>query len=159
MQLGSGTFDALPGITYLGQGDRLSWGLQAMGTVRLGENHREYRLGNRGLGTGWLAARLNDWTSVSARAELTAWGDIEGADPALNPAMVPTADPSVRSGKRADVGVGFNFEVPRGGLDGNRLAVEALFPVWQDLSGPQLETDWTVTVGWQYAFQLWGEHH
>lgn len=38
MQLGSGTFDLLPGITYLGQSDHWSWGGQALGTIRLGTN-------------------------------------------------------------------------------------------------------------------------
>jgi len=38
MQLGSGTWDLLPGITYLGQRNRLSWGGQALATLRLGEN-------------------------------------------------------------------------------------------------------------------------
>jgi hypothetical protein len=159
MQLGSGTWDIQAGATVLGQGDRASWGAQLKGTFRLGENDRGYRLGHRGLGTAWAAWRFNDWVSVSGRGELTAWGDVDGADAALNPMMVPTADPALRGGRRADFGLGLNFEVAEGALHGQRLAVELVVPAWQDLNGPQLETDWSLVVGWQYAFQLVGSPH
>ena len=158
MQLGSGTWDLEGGATWLGQTDRLSWGAQGKVTYRLDENDRGYRQGHRGLGTAWGAYRLGDWLSASARMEFTGWGDIEGADDALNPMMVPTADPLLRSGQRLDAGLGVNFEVAEGALHGQRLAVELLFPAWQDLDGPQLETAWRLVAGWQYAFQLTGTH-
>ncbi len=46
MQLGSGTFDLDPGLTYLGESRRMAWMLQSAATVRLGANSRDYRLGN-----------------------------------------------------------------------------------------------------------------
>jgi hypothetical protein len=156
MQFGSGTWDLLPGVTLLGQNDRWSWGAQARTTIRLGENTRNYRLGNRGIATGWIAARLNDWVSTSGRVQGTMWGDVHGADPALNPNVVPTADPNLRGGGRLDVGVGLNFEVAGQTLHGQRLAIEFLAPAYQDLHGPQLEDDWELTMGWQYAFRAWG---
>ena len=51
-----------------------------------------------------------------------------------------------------DVLAGLDFEVPSGPLAGIRFAVEAGLPVYQRLDGPQLETDWTTTIGAQYAF-------
>lgn len=156
MQLGSGTWDLEGGATWLGQTDGASWGIQAKGIARLGENDRDYRLGHRGMATGWGALRLNDWVSVSGRLEGSAWGDIDGSDPDLNPQVTPTADPLLQSGRRMDAGAGVNFEVANGSLAGQRIAVELMFPVWQDLDGPQLETDWALVVGWQYAFQVLG---
>ncbi len=47
---------------------------------------------------------------------------------------------------------GFNLMGQRGGLRGHRLAFELGVPVYQDLNGPQLETNWTATLGWQLAF-------
>ena len=35
---------------------------------------------------------------------------------------------------------------------GQRVAIEGGIPLMQDLNGPQMETDYTITVGWQYAF-------
>jgi len=38
-----------------------------------------------------------------------------------------------------------------GWFEGQRIAAEFGAPVYQNLDGPQLQTDWTVTVGWQLA--------
>ena len=154
MQLGSGTYDLLPGVTYVGQGvGRWSWGSQLSGVVRLqSENDNDYRLGNVVEATGWVAYVLNHAWSASLRVDGKAWGDIHGADPELNPNVIPTADPNLRGGKRIDLLAGVNFYPHRGVFKGHRLGVEAGMPAWQNLDGPQLQTDWTVTAGWQYTF-------
>lgn len=156
MQLGSGTIDLQPGVTYLGQTGKWSWGSQVRATLRVGENDHHYRLGNRFLATVWGARVLSQWLSVSARAEAITWGNIHGADPAYAMAvqmrMVPTVFTDLRGGSRLDGGLGINFIVPSGSLRGFRLAIEGLLPVYQDLDGPQLETDWSIVAGMQYAF-------
>lgn len=152
MQLGSGTYDLLPGLTYTGKSEGFSWGAQAIGTIRTGRNDEDYRLGHGYEVNGWVARPWLEWLSTSLRLNWKQWGNISGADPRLNPRMVPTADPDLRAGRRLGIGVGLNFIVPRGFLVGNRFAVEATFPVYQSLDGPQLEQDWMVTAGWQYAF-------
>ena len=152
MQLGSGTWDVLPGLTYLGQGDAWSWGAQGIGIVRLGKHDDNYRLGHRLSTTAWLSRLLSDSVSVSVRLGLDTWGDVAGADTRLNPRMVPTADPNLRAGTRADAGLGLNLFGAGTSLSGHRLALEILVPFYQDLDGPQLETDWRVLVGWQKSF-------
>ncbi len=154
MQLGSGTFDLILGTTYLGKSGIFSWGGQVLGTIRLGENDRDYSLGNKIEVITWGALRLNDWVSLSSRLDWTGLQNIDGADPALNPDMVPTADPDLRSIKRLDALFGINFINQAGPklVKGHRLAVEVGFPLYQKLRGPQLETDLIVTAGWQYAF-------
>lgn len=152
MQIGSGTWDLLPGITYTGRADRLSWGGQALGTVRLGHNRHGYRFGHRADATAWLAIPLLDWLSVSGRVAYAYWGNVHGEDDSLNPAAVPTADPDRREGHRIDLLGGLSVTVPLGPLGRHRFAVEAGGPVLQSLDGPQLETDWRVVAGWQLAF-------
>lgn len=152
MQLGSGTFDLLPGITYLGQTEDWSWGAQGLAAIRVGENDNDYTLGDRFHLTGWLARRLSDAFSGSIRLNGQTWGDIDGADPDLNPRMVPTADPDRRAGTRLDLMFGLNYYVRQGMFKGHRLAIEGGIPVYQRLDGPQLETDWLLTAGWQYAW-------
>lgn len=149
MQTGSGTFDLMPGITYLGQADAVSWGGQAMATIRTGTNDRDYTLGNRYEGTFWGGYRFNDKFSGSLRLKATDTQNIEGADPApsVNPLAVPTARTDLRGGTQVDIGVGFNVSVPRS--RGLRFAVEALLPIYRDLDGPQLETDLTLVFGVQ----------
>jgi len=63
---------------------------------------------------------------------------------------VPTKDPNLRGGTRVDALIGINFVTP--GLKYLRLAAEAGAPVYQDLDGPQLETDLVFTLGAQYTF-------
>jgi hypothetical protein len=153
MQLGSGSFDLLPGITYTGKSERWGWGAQLVGTIRTGNNNEGYRLGDRFDSTAWIQRRWLDWMSTSVRFRYQKWGNIHGDDDSLNPALVETADPNLQSGERIDALLGVNFLVVRSGpLAGTRFAVEGGLPVYQELDGPQLETDWVLTAGIQYAF-------
>lgn len=146
MQLGSGTFDLIPGATYLGQVVNWGWGAHAQGTVRLDENRYDYRLGNEYEVSSWGARKITRWSSGSLRLRWKQWFDIHGRDDALNPNMVPTADPDRRAGRRLDLLFGANLFAAEGRFEGLRLMVEAGLPVYQRLDGPQLETDSTVSV-------------
>lgn len=152
MQIGSGTYDLMPGLTYTGNTDALSWGAQVMATLRLGDNSRDYTLGDRFHVTGWVAVPLNAWLSVSGRVLYEHVGNIDGADPELNPMMIQTANPNLQGGDRIDLGFGFNVLIPQGTLKGVRFAVEAVIPVYQDLDGPQMERNWGITAGLQKTF-------
>lgn len=148
MQLGSGTLDLMPGITYNGYSEDWSWGAQAMGTFRMGENKRGYKLGTAGDISIWGARKWNDKVSTSARLNATAWGDISGQDARLNPRVIPTADPTLRAGSRLDFLLGLNGNFG----NGHRLSIEAGLPIAQRLDGFQLETDYSLTAGWQFSF-------
>ena len=147
MQLGSGTWDIIPGITCRGHAGDWLWGAQALGVVRLGENENSYTLGNRFEADAWLSRVFGAGLSGSARVDWNWWGDIDGADPELNPAMGPTADPDLRAGSRIDALLGVNYV--RGKFS---LAVEGGVPFYQDLDGPQLETDWLLSLALDYSF-------
>ncbi len=154
MQLGSGTYDLLPGISYSGIADHWSWGGQVNTTLRLGQNNRGYTLGNRYQITGWGARKLNDMFSVSLRLDGQAWEDVDGTDRDLTGPMfmAPPMDANLQAGERLDALVGVNFIVPSGTLKGNRLAAEFGIPLYERLDGPRLETDYRLTLGWQLAF-------
>ncbi len=149
MQLGSGTFDVKPSITWLGQARTWSWGVQGAGTIRMGQNSRDWSLGNRADLTGWIGVPVMHDLSFSVRGALASWGDVDGADAAasVNPTVVPTARPDLRGGTRFDAGVGLNWYVHR--ATGLRLAAEVLAPVYQKLHGPQLEQDLSLQIGVQ----------
>lgn len=148
MQLGSGTWDLRPGVTVVGHEEDWSWGGQAIATFRLGRNDRDYSLGDRYDMTAWAAYRATGALSVSARLALSHVRNVEGRDARLDAALEPTADPRLRAGTRLDALVGLNAHVG----SGNRIAVEAGWPLHEDLEGPQLETDFVGTVGWQVSF-------
>ena len=148
MQLGSGTYDLLPGLTYLGHADTLSWGAQLKAVIRTGDNDEGYTLGDQINATSWIAKDLSNNLSVSLRLNYLDKDAIDGANPALNPRMVQTADTALHAGERLDLSLGLNYLFD----NGHRLALEYGEAISQDLVGPQLEVDSVLTLGWQKAF-------
>lgn len=150
MQLGSGTYDLLPGITYTGKMDRYGWGAQYMGTIRTGSDNG-YTLGDQHEINGWASYRWRPWISNSVRLSYMTLDTIDGIDPSIM-APVQTADPNNQGGDIVTLYLGLNIAGQEGWVRGHRLALEAGIPLHRDLNGPQLETDLTLTGGWQYAF-------
>jgi len=148
MQIGSGTYDLQPGITYRGRQNKISWGAQATAVLRLDDNSDSYTLGDHAFVNSWLAYDLNRHLSVSAALKYQDRGNIDGANPALNPAIVQTANTDLQAGQRLDGSLGLNYLF----ANGHRLALEYALPLSQDLDGPQLEVDSVFTIGWQKAF-------
>lgn len=154
MQLGSGTFDLMPGISYTGMSDMWSWGGQMNATYPLGRNERGYTRGESYQITGWGARKLNDMFSISLRLDGHAIEGVDLRDRALAGPMfmAPPMDADLQGSERLDTLLGLNFIVPEGALKGHRLAAEFGMPVYQRLDGPRLETDYRLTLGWQLAF-------
>jgi hypothetical protein len=151
MQLGSGTYDLLPGVTYTGSADGWGWGAQYAGNLRLGDNDANYSLGDEHRLNLWASRQFGDWLSTSLRLRGSRIGKIDGQDAAIT-APVQTADPDNYGGKRLDVAFGFTLDPAYGPLQGHSLGVEVVVPVYQDLNGPQMESDWMVMVGWKFMF-------
>lgn len=152
MQLGSGTYDPILGVTYASFYPQWSWGVQFKTLQRIGKNNEGYRLGDEYHLSSWGAYRYSKYLSAAVRVFGKSWNNISGRDSQLNPAMVPTARTDLRSGERADLGVSINFLQPHGMFKNHRLAVEFLMPIYQHLTGPQPEADYAYTLGWQAAF-------
>lgn len=150
MQMGSGTYDLMPGITYNGHLDQWYWGGQYMGTFRTGDDNG-YSLGDRHTLSAWLNYQWQPFVSTALRLQFDTLGTIDGMDPMIA-GPVQTADPGNYGGDELKLNLGINLMGQSGGLAGQRLAVEASVPLYRDLNGPQMETDWTVMAGWQYAF-------
>jgi hypothetical protein len=152
MQLGTGTFDLLPGLTYTDRVGDLSWGAQYRAEIRLeGENDEGYAWGDKHAVTGWLAYEWAPWISTSVRLDASTQGAIDGKDPLIS-GPVQTAFPQNYGGEKVELFGGINLVGQTGALRGHRLALEVGVPLYRNLNGPQLETDWNFTVGWQKAF-------
>ncbi|MEL7253338.1 MAG: transporter [Pseudomonadota bacterium] len=150
MQIGSGTYDLLPGITYLGRSGNIGYGAQVTGVIRMGSNNG-YSLGNEVKANVWGSVQPAPWVSLSGRLEWHNVGKISGIDPQIA-GPVQTADPNNYGGDFVTAYLGVNTVVQNGALRGHRFALEAGMPVYQNLNGPQMERDWTLTLGWQKAF-------
>lgn len=148
MQLGSGTIDLLPGITYLGESDIWTWGAQFMPVVRLGTNSAHYRLGNEQRVSAWGHYKVSDAIGPSLRLRYLHRDNISGADAELNPATNSAFDPSQQATQRLDLFAGLNIYVPRGKWKGQRLTFEIGHPIYQNVTGIQLGTYWQYNLGW-----------
>jgi hypothetical protein len=151
MQLGSGTFDAKPGITYYGHQGNMGWGAQYAGTFRLGRNSEDYSWGDKHQITAWGSYALSPAINLSARITAETESEIDGIDSEIV-APVQTANPDNYGGERVSASLGLNTVIRSGALEGHRFALEATLPVYQNLNGPQMERDHMLTFGWQKAF-------
>lgn len=158
MQLGSGTYDLFPSLTYVQQFENWSWGAQGNAVIRLqSENENNYRLGNIFGFTTWAGYNLTDWIGLNAGMNYTYTSKLKGDQKDIGIAgpagrSVTTAFEENYGGERLDAIFGINLYMPKGALKGQRIAIDVRLPVWQDLNGTQLETDSVVTIGWQMAF-------
>lgn len=151
MQLGSGTVDLIPGITYTARKDNLSWGSQVLATLRLYDNSQDYHLGNVLEGTAWVANRWQDWVSTSARISAKTDSGIKGRDDVITGGS-PVFDPDNSGGEVVNLLLGVNLLGTDGWLKNQRLALEVGMPVYENVDGIQMSQDWTATLGWQTTF-------
>ncbi|MEO0437580.1 MAG: transporter [Pseudomonadota bacterium] len=150
MQLGSGTYDPLLGLTYRGYANAWAWGSQWRSTLRTTDNDEGYRLGDVHMLSAWLSYMFSPSVSASVRLSYEDEDRVSGIDSRIV-APVQTADPDRLGGETTSIAFGMNL-LASGAHDGWRLAFEYSVPIEQDLNGPQLETDSVFTLGLQKAW-------
>lgn len=152
MQLGSGTYDLKPAITYtdLSADGLWNWGTQLQYTAHTGHNGADYTLGDNFKATGWVQR---------AFGPATAWGrlayndtdHIHGHDEAIDETQawspMPDGDPHNYGGQKLDGMLGVSFT--KGPFS---FGVEAGMPIYQHLYGLQLKNDWSVNFAFQTMF-------
>ena len=137
MQLGTGTYNAIPGISYIYNKGKLNLGSFGQITLRNGKNDNGYRFGNRYEFSLWTSYAVLDWLAPTLRITSLKWDNISGADSSLDPTMDPQNDPNRQGGRRIDLLIGGNFYFPsisekiKAGLEFGK-------PAYQHLNGPQL---------------------
>lgn len=157
MQLGSGTVDLKPALTFAYVTDDAQWNLggQAQFVYHVDHNGNGYSLGDSIKVTSWLQRALGPATSW-LRLVFSNTGRIKGRDSEIqklldpNPmkgASMPDADPRNYGGQRLDGLIGLSFT--KGPFS---AGVEGGVPLFQRVNGLQLETDWFLTAGLQVMF-------
>ena len=157
MQIGSGSYELLPGISYSGHSSKFSYGGQLNAIFRLDSNKHDYKLGDSYNITAWAAKKINEVISVSSRLDYNKYEAIEGKDAALDNMVKMKMNPAVKtnlqSKERLDLLFGSNILIPQGAkFAGHRLALEIGVPIYQRIDGPMLETDYKIMLGWQNQF-------
>ncbi len=149
-QIGNGTVDLEWGWTYRGEIDGFSWGGQAVGRHPVGRNGLRYREGSRFDVTAWGVVEILRGWSASLRLAWQKQNNIRGRDRSFDPVVDPAENAKARGGTRITISSGMALALPF--WPDQRVSVEVGVPVHQDLDGPQLEEDWSVKAGWQWAF-------
>ncbi|UOA07442.1 DUF3570 domain-containing protein [Methylobacter sp. S3L5C] len=152
MQTGSGTWDFKPSLTYTGQVNDFSWGVQVSGVKRLEKNKYDYAYGDIFQATPWGSYQAFNWLSASVRGVYTAQGDIKGATNQAHQVTSTVDSASNYGGRFLDVGVGLNASVTGGKFVGHNVSFEWLQPVSTDYNGYQLNRNGALAVSWNYAF-------
>lgn len=161
MQLGSGSYDVKPALTYNWLSADALWnaGLQGMYTWRTGDNDNDYRLGDSVEAGIWLQRAFGpaaSWVRMAYTHNEKMHGQdaeiqklLSHSDPA-DPAKwapIPAADPAVYGGDTLDLAVGLSCQ-----MGPVSAGVEGGIPVCQDPNGLQLRSQWFMTAGLQAMF-------
>ena len=153
MQLGSGTWDFLPSLTYLGEKNRWSWGAQLSGVKRMEEKNKSgYRLGDIFQATTWGGFDLTHWLTASVRGAYTIQGAVQRDFDSFNARIGPMDFPANYGGQFWDIGLGLNAIIPSGRFAGNRFGFEWIQPVRNDFNGFQLDRKGALAATWSYWF-------
>lgn len=149
MQLGSGTWDFKPSLTYTGGNAPLFWGAQISGTKRLEDRNKSgFALGDVLQSTAWGSYGLSENISASVRGVYTRQGEIRGE---FNDTFIQIGSGDYAAnygGTFLDLGLGVSAIVKSGTFAGNRLSIEWLQPVEDNANGYQLERKGTLVFNW-----------
>lgn len=147
MRLGSGTFNARPGMTYRYFSSWWSSGAQFQTDLPIGENYRGYSVGEEFRLNSWTSVLLTDCWSVSLRGEHLWRTAYDGQDPTANNLLISTNVESFRGGYWYNLGLGTQFM-----SNGHYFNLEFVPTIAQDLDGIQLETDFAVIASWSKSW-------
>lgn len=151
MQLGAGTVDLLPGLTYVGNDGRGFWGAAYRGRFATKNNSEGYHYGARHQMDAWTGYAVAQGVAITGRIAGAAQGRIHGADPQIS-GLMQGSNPNFYGGRKIDVFAGLAFSGMALGLKGANLSVEAGDTVYQYLNGPQLGSSWQVIAAFGMIF-------
>lgn len=154
MQLGSGTWDFMPSVTYTGSAGRVSWGGQLCMTKRLqDDNDSGYVLGDAYKAQIWGAAQVVDWMSFSVRVAYEEQDAISGQYKETFRTTSPLDQPENYGGEFLNAAIGVNTVFTEGNAKGLRLGLEWVTRVQEDYNGYQLGMDNGLVASISYAFK------
>ena len=64
----------------------------------------------------------------------------------------PGSDPLSYGGDRVTLFAGADFSPQRGALKGHKIGLELGVPIYQDLNGAMLKTDWMLGLAWRKSY-------
>jgi len=152
MQLGSGTYDLLPGFTYTGNnGYSSDWGVKYQAIMRIGENDEDYTLGDTHNFSVWGGYLFAPWIQTSIGLSYKYESDIDGIDSRIV-LPVQTADPDNYGGDTLIANWGITLTGQNGPFAGHKIKFEYSKQLEQNQNGIQMEMDDMISASYQRAF-------
>ncbi len=152
MQLGSGTYDVLPCLSYLHQKQKLTYSAQVAAIIHTHKNSLGYKLGDELALNAWLGWQWLKFFSSTLRLEAIATTTISGTDATLDQMMEPAATSTNYGGKRATAYLGMAFQPTKSFLRAYRLSIEYGLPFYQNTNGVQMNTNSFVNIALSTSF-------
>ena len=151
MQLGSGSWDLKPSITYRDGSGILGWGAQGSYIYRTAKNSQDYALGDRAEAQLWLKVNPLKSGAVTLRLSYADWQKIDGRAKGMTMMqrnMSPLFDTVNSGGRRMDLSLGYSHMFG----SGHMIGVEYGRPLLQDLNGVQMKAYQMLSASWQVMF-------
>ena len=150
MRLGKGSWAARPGLTYKRYHDKGVFGIQFQSDIVLGSNSEGYSASDDYRLNAWATRCLDAEKTLAAsfRVEADWRSNIRGEDTDLMKMMSPANRPDFYGGEYINFGYGV-MKMIKGG---SRLNVEFYHPIYQNLEGTQMSTDWNLAASWSKSF-------
>ncbi len=152
MQMGTGSYSILSGITYNFLTDTYQFGGQFNGDIKIGNNKKDYRFGNVYNITLWATRNLFTRFAPSIRLNYTDTQNIHGEDSSLNISSSPAANNGIQHRKQLDFLIGMNYILPNGMLANGKILLEIGMPVYQKTGNGMLKNHYTAMLGFQQVF-------
>ncbi|AWB64953.1 hypothetical protein C2869_00185 [Saccharobesus litoralis] len=147
MQLGTGTYNVLGGVTGVWQYQQLQLGSQLNFDSPLSDNEQNYKPGREWRWHNWAGYQITQCLNMTLRLTWLDKANYSGQDPRLNPMMMPTADPSARGFEQIDIGLGVNYQIGQ-----HRLSAEWSEASQLKVDGMQMANREQLVFAWQLSF-------
>lgn len=144
MQMGSGTFDFLPGLTYLIERGSNTISAQLNSSIRPFYNKFDYHLGNSTNLNIWYARTWREWGSSSIRLSSFYQDKIKGSYTGIYRFSEPAANTMNYGGYKASIYLGTSCFIS----DNHRFAIEIGTPFYQYVNGIQLLNKTNIIVSY-----------
>jgi len=158
MQLGSGTFNPSIGLLYQASSSPWWWGVNGIYTARLYDNKRDYRLGDEFRLDGYAMYQFRHDLLAQVQLNAEYKGKIGGVmdtyasgasghavqGTAASPPMTPLWETADYGGKKLFATVGLQWQPAQLHI----IDVNVGVPLYQDLNGPQLKSDYRIMLTW-----------
>ncbi len=154
MQLGTGSYAIVPGVTAQVQNEHGTVGAQVKARLRVNDNDRDYRWGDDVTANIWAALHLNEVIAMHTGVRAYREGSIEGFDAAMDPSRDPGEDVFLSAGTKVVIPLGINFRLTEGVLAGNTFGFEFLWPVHQDYENFRLTAERGFNITWRRTFGM-----